>query len=42
MDIMQSLTNKAKILVLFANCYDMVADGKQVAGCISPFYKWSS
>ncbi len=40
MDIMQSLTNKAKILVLFANCYDMVADGKQVAGCSVHYLFW--
>lgn len=40
MDMMQSFTNKAKILVLFANCYDMVADGKQVAGCSVHYLFW--
>lgn len=40
MDMMQSFTNKAKILVLFANCYDMVADGRQVAGCSVHYLFW--
>lgn len=40
MDMTQSFTNKAKILVLFANCYDMVADGRQVAGCSVHYLFW--
>lgn len=40
MDMIQSFTNKAKILVLFANCYDMVADGRQVAGCSVHYLFW--
>ncbi len=40
MDIMQSFTNKAKILVLFANNYDMVTDGKQMTGCSVRYLFW--
>lgn len=40
MDMVESFTNKAKILVLFANNYDMVADGKQMTGCSVRYLFW--
>lgn len=43
MEILNELTNKAKILVLFANAYDMPAErGGNVTGCSVHYLYWGA